>query len=379
MSTAAGRSPVNWRERLGARGAQQVRNELAHIEPAAKSAGQFWTKVNNDWVFNLSGLLAYNLLMSIFPILLVLLAVAGLILGQLSPSSTAHLHASIGAVLPGGSQVIQAVTQQLARSAGVLLLIGIVTAIFTGSRLFITMESCFGVIFRLRTRDPLRQNLMALGMLLLFAVLAPFVSLGSVIPSALVRALSWQGHQVWQAFITQMIGILASVAVAALLFAAIYVVVPNRPVRLGEIWRGTLVAAVLLTLYELLFPLYETHVLRPGNYGAVAGYAIVILVFFYYLGFILLLGAEVNSWAAGQRQTAGDIPTMLHEMEAQATRRGAAGSTVGEPRADVQRGEGAAAMGATEAARRHERDQRRSDAQPPKGALVQEPGAAAEA
>jgi len=34
----------------------------------------FWTKLNNDWIFNLAGLLAYNLLMALFPLLLLLLA-----------------------------------------------------------------------------------------------------------------------------------------------------------------------------------------------------------------------------------------------------------------------------------------------------------------
>jgi type IV secretory pathway TrbL component len=66
---------------------------------------------------------------------------------------------------------------------------------------------------------------------------------------------------------------------------------------------------------------------------------VVILVFFYYLAFILLVGAEVNSWAAGQRQTAGDIATVLHEVQAHNTTRGAAGPTAGQPQEDVQRPE----------------------------------------
>jgi hypothetical protein len=66
---------------------------------------------------------------------------------------------------------------------------------------------------------------------------------------------------------------------------------------------------------------------------------VVILVFFYYLAFILLVGAEVNSWAAGQRQTAGDIATVLHEVQAHNTTRGAAGPTAGQPQEDLRRPE----------------------------------------
>jgi len=94
----------------------------------------------------------------------------------------------------------------------------------------------------------------------------------------------------------------------------------------------------------------------------------------YYLGFILLLGAEVNSWAQGQRQTEADIPSILHEVQAHNTTRGAAGPTAGEPQEDVQHHEGAAAMDAPEKAVRHEREEHDTDAQPPKFAEAGNPG-----
>jgi YihY family inner membrane protein len=273
----------------------------------------FWKKINNGWVFNLSGLLAYNLLMAIFPILLVLLAITGFVLRSLSPDTYAQLISSLGATIPGGAHLVQAVLQQLEHAAGPLLVIGLLVGLFTGSRLFITMENCFAVIFRLRSRDPVHQNLMALGMVLIFIVLAPVIALGTAIPAAILRALGLNAHSGAWAFVALALGLLASVVVAGVLFAAIYVVVPNRPVRFREIWRGTLVAAVLLALYEALFPLYETYVLHPGNYGALAGYAVVILVYFYYFALILLLGTEVNSWASGERQREGDVTVILRE------------------------------------------------------------------
>src|SRR6476660_2492891 len=61
----------------------------------------FWQKCSNDWIFNFSGLLAYSLLMAIFPLFLVLLAIAGLSLNQLSPDALASLSKSLAATLPG--------------------------------------------------------------------------------------------------------------------------------------------------------------------------------------------------------------------------------------------------------------------------------------
>ena len=330
-----------------------------------KTALNFWAKLNNDWVFNLAGLLAYNFLMSLFPILLVLLAIAGLILGNLAPAQAADLRNQLSGTIPGGAQVINAIYRQLTNSVGVLLIVGIVVAAFTGSRLFITIENCFAIVFRLRTRDFVHQNLMAFGMLLIFAILFPLVALGSILPAAILHAIAPLQGSAFARFLTWLAGVALSVVVAFAFFGVIYVIVPARAVQWREVWKGTLVASGLLVIYNLVFPFYESYFLHPGNYGSVAGFAIVILVYLYYVGFILLIGAEVNSWAAGQRQTIGDLPALMHEVQAHGTTRGVAGPTAGQPQEDLQGGKGAAATATPEAALEHARTDHKDNTRPP--------------
>jgi uncharacterized BrkB/YihY/UPF0761 family membrane protein len=59
----------------------------------------FWRKAHRDWIFNLASLLAYDLILASFPIVLVLLAVAILILNNLSPGVYAQLLLTLEAVL----------------------------------------------------------------------------------------------------------------------------------------------------------------------------------------------------------------------------------------------------------------------------------------
>lgn len=358
-ATAPG--PRRW-ERGVERDARHVGHSAA---PDVRGVGHFWTKINNDWIMNLSGLLAYNLLMSVFPILLVLLAVAGFVLNSISPGSFATMERGIGAAIPGGATLLKGVTAHLAKSAGLVLVIGFVTSIVAGSRLFITLENCFGIVFRLRGRDVIHQNLMAIGMLLLYMVLIPIVVLASIVPTIIDHLLFPSGASGIVRLIVQLVGIAVGMVIAAVLFGVIYIVVPNRPVHWGEVWRGTLVAAVLFVIYELVFPIYESHFLSTSNYGSVAGFAVVILVFFYYLGFILLVGAEVNSWASGQRQTAGDITALLHEVQAHNTTRGVAGPTAGTVQEDLQSGAGSEAMSTPARAVAHERIDHHTDIKPP--------------
>ncbi len=289
----------------------------------------FWAKVNNDWVFNLAGLLAYNFLMSLFPLLLVLLATLGFVLGDQAPDALAGLQRAIEHALPGGGVVFQVVSNQLAASAGYLLLLGLVTSAFAGSRLFIVLENCFGVIFQVRGRAFIAQNLMAFGMLALYLVLGTILVLASLIPAALLPILDkhFPGSAIHG--ITLALSILATGVSAVLLFGAMYWIVPNRRMRPREVWPGTLLATVLLMLYDILFPLYVNVLLDTGTYGAVAGFTVVSLLFFYYLSLILLLGAELNAWIAGRRDTPGDIAASLHSMRLRPPEAGPARPTEG--------------------------------------------------
>lgn len=301
----------------------------------------FWTKINNDWIFNLSGLLAYNFLVALFPLLLLLLAGCGVILLRLSPSTDQQLQRTLAAALPGttGAILVAGVETDLKKSVGVLFVVGLLSALLTGSRLFVTLEGCFGIVFRLRGRDPLRQNRMAFSMLLIFLVSAPLIFLVSILPAGLVALVDPTRRSPVGGILTGGVRLLILFATALLFFGATYAFVPNRRPRWrswSKNWPGALVASVLLMFYEPLFGLYQQRLLHADNYGSVAAFAIVILLFLYYLAFILLLGAEINSWVAGQRETAADLPSILHAVQAHHTLRGAAGPTAGRPAEEMQ-------------------------------------------
>jgi membrane protein len=337
----------------------------------------FWVKITNDWIFNLSGLLAYNFLFAVFPLLILILAITGYILRNIAPGAETLVTDNIVRALPAGigSVIVQAVSARLRTSAGWLLVVGIVTAIFAGSRLFLTLENCFGIVFRLRSRNPIRQNRMAFLLLLLYLVLLPLFLMTFLLPAGIERLFDPSGRDVVGTAVVTVIGFALAFIAATLLFALTYAFVPYRKRfwrQLRPNWRGAIVAALLLLLYELLFPFYANLVFNPDNYGTVAVFAVVILAFFYYLAFILLLGAEINSWVAGQRETASDLPGILHAVQAHGSIHGAAGPTAGEPQEEMQRHRGAAtASGA--AAVKQEPQEHRADAQMPRSAEADAP------
>jgi uncharacterized BrkB/YihY/UPF0761 family membrane protein len=175
-------------------------------------------------------------------------------------------------------------------------------------------------------------------MLIAYLILIPTVFLGSLVPSlasAISTTRGWGRLPDILSGGSRLLPLLATALIVWLLYA----VVPNRPREWRSWrrnWRGTLLTTLLLWLYELLFPIYQQHFVRVENYGSIGAFAIVILLFFYYLALILLLGAEVNSWAAGQRATASDLPGLLHAVQVHRTLEGAAGPTAGQPSEEMQ-------------------------------------------
>ncbi len=285
------------------------------VEKGVKPFQTFVTKFNNDWSMNLSAALAYNLLLATFPIVVALLSILGLVLGALAPNTLNTVFQGITKALPAQAHpedIIRGVQSSLQQSSGILGLFAVVSAVFFGSRLFVLLENFFSIVYRVRPRPPIRQNLVAIGMMLVFIILVPIMVFAASIPTLAFSLLQNTpvGHVPVLARVT---GILGGLFSSVILFEVIFVVVPNLHISLQHSWLGALVAAVAVQLYLALFPVYVAHSLQGP--AAAVGFALILLVFFYYFGVILFLGAEINAFfLEGVRPIPDDLATFVSTM-----------------------------------------------------------------
>lgn len=291
-------------------------HKFPEIKRLTEPLKAFFTKFNNDWSTNLAAALAYNLLTAIFPIALALLSILGLLLSGLDAHAQDMLIASIQSSFPtavSSPDIAKTILHQLAKASGILGIIAILGAIFGGSRLFILLEGLFDLFYRLPQRTFLRQNIMAIGMLLLFIVLLPIMILASSGPALVLSILKNTPLSLipGSGLIFGLGGILGSLLVTWILFQAIYMVVPNQKISFRNSRLGAIIAAVLLQIYLTLFPLYAARLLN-GYVGQV-GFVIILLAFFYYFAVILLLGAQINAFfSEGIRATPGNLVTLVY-------------------------------------------------------------------
>ena len=287
-------------------------------EKGFKSMRDFVTKINNDWVLSFASGIAFNLLVALIPIIMALISLAGFIYGGLDPHVKQYLIQHIQNAFPPpipSKEIVSVALDSLNKSAGFLGIIAIFVAVFAGSGLFITMEGYFDIIYHRPPRGFIRQYMMAIGMIFLFAMLTPLVIVADSFPvlvysilqtTPLIRIPS-------NGFLFDMLVVLSGLFVSWALMEVIYLIVPNQHISFRNSWFGALLAAVALQIYLALFPFYVTHFL--SSYTGAIGFAVILMFFFYYFAVILLIGAEVNAFFAQDiRALPDNLAGMVYDL-----------------------------------------------------------------
>jgi membrane protein len=244
-----------------------------------------------NWVI----LIAWNALFAMFPMMIFIASILGLVLSSMGLKSREIYNNLVAAIPDEGArkEVIEALNG-VQQQKGLLFIVGLLGLLWGGSALFGAMEQAFAVIYHSKPRDFVSQKLMSFGMVFLFVVLAG-LAVGS---SSLLPALNHIPYV--PSFLTSgAAAFLIQVAIGALsgtiLFGSIYYVVPNRRQQLRRVVPGAVVAGVMFELISLLFPAYLSLNKGINAYGATFGLFFVLLTFFFLMGLITMAGIEVNS------------------------------------------------------------------------------------
>ena len=275
------------------------------VEKDVKPYEQLLIKCKDDWIHHLAQALSFSLLTNLVAIAILLLAIVHVIQVNLDKQAQQMLTGGLESIIPQPlslpvGDVVNKAFDTLSHASAIAVFFIILPAILFGSFLFSLMESCFDVIYHLPPRPFVRRHLVAIIMLLLFAVLTPIIILASAAPSFILSLLNVvpPGHVVFR-----LASIAGSTIFSLILFQTIYVLVPYRHVTFQTLgrhihnsWRGTLVSTVAMQLGLQLFPLYANSFLN--SYIGQVGFVVIMLLFFYLFALVLLLGAEVNAFYA---------------------------------------------------------------------------------
>ena len=275
-----------------------------------------WQKFDHDWGWNLARLLAYTCIMGLFSVLGLELVLLSLFLRIASPDAEQGVVRAIVRLLPDRvtGAAVTSFADGIEHAPFILVILGLPVALWYGTRFFVVIESCLCVIFRRQQRTFLRQNRVALLMLLLFAAALPVMVISATFTPVVNIGLSHSTiphSRLANEPSIAALAMLVSFALNFLILLIFYSFVTPGGVSIRHTWLGALLGAVLAQGYILIFPVYTREVLQPQHFGTVAGFVFVVLVFFYAYSFFVISGAELSSWRAGYRAAPHSITDTL--------------------------------------------------------------------
>ena len=266
-----------------------------------------YAKWNEDHAPGLGAALSYYTIFSLAPLLMIVIAIAGLVFGQ--EAAQGQIIGQIqGLVGEESAKAIQSMLEEARKpAAGILAtVIATVMLLFGATGVFAQLQESLNIIWKVEQKPG--QGLWKMlkdRFLSLMAVLGTgFLLLISLVISAGLSAVGATMAHVLPGpeFVLQFLNFLVSFAVVTLLFAMIYKLLPDKPVRWGDVWIGASITSLLFTIGKFFIGLYLGKSDVGVAYGA-AGSLVVILIWVYYASQIFLFGAEFTAVYAESRGT----------------------------------------------------------------------------
>jgi membrane protein len=271
-----------------------------------------WTMLKDtasDWsddnASRLAAALAYYTVLSIAPMMVLAVAVAGLVFGE--DAARGQIAAQLGNIVgPQASSAIQTIIANAKTpESGILgTIVGVAVLLFGASGVFGELQASLNVVWEVAPkpgrgiRGFIEQRFfsftMVLGvafmLLVSLALSAGLSAAGSVVADVLPG-----GAALWQ-----VVNFCVALGLITVLFALIFKVIPDAKIAWRDVWMGAFVTALLFNLGKFALGLYLGHASLGSPYGA-AGSIIVLVVWVYYAAQILLLGAEFTQVYARRR------------------------------------------------------------------------------
>jgi membrane protein len=272
-----------------------------------------FTDWQKDKAARLAAALAFYTALSIAPLLVIIIAIAGLVLGQ--DEAKGEILRELSATIGGDTahtvdSMIEGANKP--RSGIVATLAGVVVLLFGASGVFAELQSALNSIWNVEPKPRsgfwglIRERFLSFAMVI---VLAFLLLVALILNSALSIVGNWMqtnlpgGTALWQ-----MVTLVVSFGVATVTFVLIFKFLPDARIAWRDVWIGSLVTAALFTLGKFLLGVYIGRAGVASTYGA-AGSVMVLLIWVYYSSQIVFLGAELTQVYArmyGSRIVASD-------------------------------------------------------------------------
>lgn len=258
----------------------------------------FIYKLRNDYIFGYAAQMAYYLVLSIFPFLIVLLNVL-----SLTPIVTGEMPLEFLELLPVEvTNIIEGFVKDIATSSSQgLLSIAAIAGLWTASGgMMVTMRSINAAYGFKEKRSYLKRKLLSLLFTVALLILIVMVFVTLVVGELLGKWIfAFIGNEVLFLNLWQYLRFIIPILYMIIIFALIYKYTPSTN-KIDRIrFKSTLFGSLFSTLgWIIASVLFSYYVNNFGNYtvtyGSLGG-VIVFLIWLYIISMVIILGGEINA------------------------------------------------------------------------------------
>jgi membrane protein len=251
-----------------------------------------------DKVPRLGASLAFYTALSIAPLLVIALGIAGYVFGDQAARGEISRQLDLLIGEQGGKAIQDMIASARQPSTGtVATALSLATLIFGASGVFGEIQASLNTIWGVQPKPGrgvvrfIRDRFLSFAMVMgiIFLLLVSLV-VSTVLATIGTLVKDFPMSIVWSAHATNLV---VSFAVITLLFAMMFKLLPDVEMAWKDVWLGAATTALLFTIGKFAIGMYLGHSGMASSYG-VAGSFVVLLVWVYYSAQILYLGAELT-------------------------------------------------------------------------------------
>ncbi len=277
---------------------------MRHSRPWLRA---FWHRAYRENVTGLSAMVAYNLMLAVFPFALIVLFVFGQVL-KIGGVEAGVLD-DLKRLFPDVEQ--QTLTDVLNRIESNSTTIGIAAffgSLWIGASFWGAMDTAFCRIYHVECRGWVEQKRFSFAML---AVVVLFIAASIFLPaveSGLVSSTDRLplGLSDIKLIDTALL-LVAAILIVFLICCVIFWAVPKGHMPWRAVWPGAAFVTVAAGIANWLFPVYLSNVSSLSRFGSTMGFILIALLWFYVLSLALMAGAVINSLRHELHDT-GELP-----------------------------------------------------------------------
>lgn len=264
-------------------------------------------RIGKDDASGLSAQLSYYFMLSLFPMLLFLLSIVPVV-GVEQSTIRDMIKEHVPSDYAG--QVSSIIGDIMGNASGSILSVGLILALWSASNGMTAIMNSFNVAYDVEDSrnfvvSKLFSVLFTLAMIIVLPIALILPTFGEQIGSLLFGPLGLGDQIKW---IFNLVRVVLPLIIIFIAFMVLYTLAPNVKIKMKSVIPGAIFATIVFLGGSFLFGIYISNFANYSKtYGSIAG-IIILMLWLYITGFIIIIGAEINAIIHQRKVVAGKTP-----------------------------------------------------------------------